>query len=205
MSLDTGSFEPDLAMWEPWRPHELAVRLEGVEASWYVLAGWALDLFQGRQTRTHEDIEIGVSEHEFGAIREALSDLELFVVGDGRAWPITESTLAAHRQTWAREPETGLWRLDVIRERWDGRMWVFARDPRIRVPGDALVLRTGDGIPFIRPEIALLFKAKTPRPKDESDFKAVLPLLAQESRAWLAGSLALVHPGHRWLTELGSS
>lgn len=202
MSTDTGSFEPALRLWEPWTPAELASQLAGVEATWYVLAGWALDLFQGRQTRAHEDIEVGVPAREFGAIREALSELELFVVGDGRAWPLSKDALAAHRQTWAREAETGLWRVDVIRERWDEDVWVFARDARIRVDRDNLISRTGEGIPFIRPEIALLFKAKAPRPKDDTDFTAVRPLLDEESRAWLADALALVHPGHRWLRQL---
>jgi hypothetical protein len=169
-----------------------------------VLAGWALDLFQDRQTREHEDLEIGVPADEFGAIREALAGLELFVIGDGRAWPLSEAALSGHRQTWAREPETRRWRVDIIRERWDGDVWVFARDPRIRVPGGELVSRTSDAIPYIRPEVALLFKANASRPKDEADFAAVLPLLDDERRRWLAGALELVQPGHRWLAALGS-
>jgi hypothetical protein len=204
VSANTGSFEPDVGLWEPWTPAELAEQLEHVEATWYVLGGWALDLFQGRVSRPHEDLEIGVPDNEFGALRDALGGLELFAVGEGRAWPPTESALAAHRQTWAREPASGLWRVDVIRERWDGDVWVFARDTRIRVVRDELILRTGDGIPYIRPDVALLFKAKAPRPKDEIDFAAVLPLLGDTSREWLADGLALVHPGHAWLVALGS-
>jgi hypothetical protein len=197
-----GSFEPDLELWDPWTPAEVEARLEGVEATWYVLAGWALDLFHGRQTREHEDLEIGVPADEFGAIREALAGLELFVVGDGRAWPLSPAALAAHRQTWAREPQSGLWRVDVIREQWDGDVWVCRRDPRIRIPGSELVARTSDGIPYVRPEVALLFKARQARPKDEKDFAAVLPLLDGERRAWLADALALVDPEHRWLDAL---
>ena len=202
MNEDVGSFEPDLERWDAWSPAEVAERLEGVDATWYVLAGWALDLFQGRQTREHEDLEIGIPEGDFGAIREALVELELFVVGGRRAWPPNASALAAHRQTWAREPESGRWRVDVIRERWDGNMWVCGLDPRIRVPGNNLISRTSDGIPYIQPEIALLFKARAPRPKDEADFAAVVQLLDDATRAWLADALGLVHPDHRWLQAL---
>lgn len=204
MSGDAGSFEPDLGMWDAWTPTQLSPKLEHADATWYVLAGWALDLFQGRQTREHEDLEIGVPAHEFGAVRGALAELELFVVGDGRAWPLGEAVLSAHRQTWAREPESGLWRVDVIREPWDGDVWVCRLDTRIRVPGDDLVARTREGIPYIRPEIALLFKAKAVRAKDEADFTAVLPLLGDEQRRWLVDALVLVHPGHRWLPALVS-
>jgi len=197
-----GSFEPDLAHWDPWTPAEVTARLEGVGATWYVLGGWALDLFQGRQTREHEDLEIGVDADEFGAIQEALVDLELFVVGDGRAWPLTQAALTAHRQTWAREPGSGLWRVDVIREQWDGGFWIYRHDPRIRIPASELVARTSDRTPYVRPEIALLFKSRQARPKDERDFAAVVPLLDVDRRAWLAETLGLVDPGHPWRNAL---
>ena len=60
------------------------------------------------------------------------------------------------------------------------------------------------GIPYIRPEIALLFMAKGVRAKDEADFTAALPLLGDEQRRWLVDALVLVHPGHRWLPALVS-
>ena len=167
-----------------------------------MLAGHALDLFLGRQTRHHDDLEIGVAHHDFRAIERALHELELFVVGDGTAHAVTESALALHRQTWGRDRGTGLWRVDVIRERWDGDVWVFRRDPRIHVEAAELVLRTPDGIPYVRPEVALLFKAKSIRPKDEADFEAVLPDLDEKQRAWLADALGIVHPGHSWLERL---
>ncbi|MFD9689695.1 hypothetical protein ACFWXO_28500, partial [Kitasatospora sp. NPDC059088] len=36
---------------DAWRPEQAAERLGGFGASWCVAAGWALDLFLGRQTR----------------------------------------------------------------------------------------------------------------------------------------------------------
>jgi hypothetical protein len=169
---------------------------------WYVAAGWSLDLFRGEQTREHEDLEIGIPSDAFPAIREALSGLELWVVGDGLAHPVTPETLAAHHQTWAREAATGIWRLDVMREPWEGDMWICRRDSRIRLARGRLIERTGDGIPYAAPEIALLFKAKAARPKDEEDFASVLPLLDRSGRRWLADALGLVHPGHPWLEAL---
>jgi hypothetical protein len=198
----TEDFEPDLDLWDAWTPDQLAQRLRVVRSRWYVLAGWALDLFHGRQTRAHADLEMGVPRDAFAEIQDALHDCELFVVGDGRAWPISERTLAEHRQTWARERSTGVWRVDVIRETWDGDTWVCHRDERIRVPGSALILRTPDGIPFIRPDVALLFKAKHRRAKDEADFEGVLPVLGAARKAWLSEALERVHPGHPWLEHL---
>jgi Aminoglycoside-2''-adenylyltransferase len=199
-----GAFEPDLALWEPWSPAEAASVLEGVDARWYVAAGWALDLFLGDETRDHDDLEIGVSAHEYDAIAERLSShgLELFVVGGGLAWPPTETARAAHHQTWARDRDTGSWRVDVMREPSDDGSWVFRRDPGIRLPAASVVARTSAGIPYAQPEIVLLFKAKGARPKDESDFVRVLPHLDERRRRWLRDALALVHPGHAWIEVL---
>ena len=173
--------------------------------TWYVLAGWALDLFHGRQTRDHDDLEIGVAYHEFGAIRDALDEFELFVVGDGLAWPVTESNLARHRQTWVREPDTGLWRVDLIPERWEGNVWTYRRDARIRLRREQLIAKTSDGIPYAEPEVVLLFKAGSPRPKDDQDFARALPFLDRRRRSWLSDALQLVHPRHPWLAGLADA
>ena len=180
-----------------------ADRLRSVESPWYVLAGWALDLFLGRQTRTHDDVEIGVPADRFPEIRHALRDLELVVVGDGRAWPLSDEALRVHRQTWVRESR-GPWRLDVIRERWEGEDWIYRRDARIRMPGSELIALSDEGIPYVQPEVALLFKAKATRPKDEHDFdSAVLPALDRRRRDMASRTPStLVHPGHRWLDAL---
>jgi hypothetical protein len=78
--------------------------------------------------------------------------------------------------------------------------------PEIRVtrPFGELIRRTPGGVPYLAPEIALLFKAKHARPKDVHDFTGVLPLLDPAARAWLSSALERVHPGHAWLAALGA-
>jgi hypothetical protein len=195
-------FRPDVAKWDTWHPAEVARRLAEVDVWWYVAAGWALDLFHGRQRRPHDDIEIAVPERAFGAIREAFAEFELFAIGAGYAHPLDDRSLAQHHQTWVREPATGTWRVDVMREPWDGDTWVCRRDARIRLPAARVIAHTADGIPYARPEIVLLFKAKATREKDQADFDGVLPLLEPDQRGWLAHALELIHPGHRWLSAL---
>lgn len=199
--MDVRPLGLDLEHWEPWTPAEVAALLRGVRARWYVLAGWALDLHLGRQTRDHADLEIGVPPEEFPELVTAFDGCELVVVGDGEAWPVTMDTLRTYRQTWVRE-HGGPWRLDVIRERWDGDDWLYRRDERIRRPAASAIAETSDGIPFLQPEIVLLFKARTARPKDEADLAAVLPHLDANRRSWLADALRLTHPGHPWIELL---
>ena len=66
-----GAFEPDLSLWDAWRPEEVAARLAGVQAPWCVAAGWAIDLFLGEERREHEDLEIAVPRERFAEIAES--------------------------------------------------------------------------------------------------------------------------------------
>jgi len=200
---------PDPDAWAAWRPEEARRLLDGVTAPWYVAAGWAIDLFVGGERREHEDLEIAAPNARFAEVAAALGDYEIFVIGtpeNGQATPyaeVGEEALAETHQTWVREPATGLWRLDVFREPSDGDTWICRRDERIRMPYDRVIEHTAEGIPFGRPEIVLLFKARHARPKDDDDLAAALPHLDSERRAWLREALVLVHPGHRWLDALG--
>ncbi|QCX73820.1 hypothetical protein C9F11_00585 [Streptomyces sp. YIM 121038] len=186
-----------------WTPGEVAQRLAGVAALWCVAAGWALDLFRGTQTREHGDIEIAVPAAEFPEIRSRFPGYVFDAVGSGRIWEnATPGVLAATHQTWLREPATGGYLLDVFREPHDGRTWICRRDETIRLPYSEIVRLTPDGIPYLAPELVLLFKAKHVRPKDEEDFNAALPHMTSAQRSALAGLLIRVHPGHRWLGNL---
>lgn len=209
----TSAFEPDLTEWEAWHPEEVARRLVGVHAPWCVVGGWAIDLFPGGQRRDHGDIEIAVPHARFAEVADALTGCELFVPvagpdGNGLVWPLAEVShlLQEHHQTWVREPDAGRWRwrVDIFREPWDGDMWVFRRDERIRRPYREVVTHTEGGIPYLCPEVNLLFKAKwSDLEKNQHDFAAVLPLLEPARRRWLCESLTIVHPDHAWLAELG--
>ena len=106
------------------------------------------------------------------------------------------------QQTWVREPDTGVYRLDIFREPQDGDTWICRRDETIRFPYEQIIEMSRGSVPYLVPEIVLLFKAKHDRPKDNADFAGVLPLLSPARRAWLAGALARVHPDHRWLDAL---
>lgn len=202
----SAGFAPDVSKWDAWTPWEVAQRLEGVQAPWYVAAGWAIDLFLGgKQRREHEDLEIAVPADRFDEVADALEGMEIFVIESGLAWPLEShrDKLEETHQTWVREPETGLWRLDVFREPSDGDTWICRRDERIRLPYSEVIQWTDDGIPYGRPEIVLLFKAShADLAKNERDFADTVPHLDSNRRRWLADALERVDPGHRGLPQL---
>ena len=190
--------------WDAWRPDELYRRLGDLDVPWAVAAGWAIDLHLGGEPRLHEDLEIAIARNSFPAVRTALADLEWFGAGgldgvEGRTWPIDEAPAALY-QTWGWDPIAECWRLDAFREPWEGDMWVCRRDPVIRRPVAEAIEHTPTGIPYLAPEIVLLFKAKhAARDRDRADLARTLPLLEPERRRWLADGLRVVHPGHEWI------
>jgi hypothetical protein len=127
------------------------------------------------------------------AVYESNDDIKLLV-----AWTRCAKRFAQNAGlTLPLEP----WEYDILLTRSDRVTWVFKRDPRIRRPlGE--VLWTRDDVPYLRPEVQLLLKARALRPKDQADFEAASPLLDPSSRAWLRESLQLVSPGHRWIPAL---
>ncbi|MFD4597217.1 nucleotidyltransferase domain-containing protein [Streptomyces sp. NPDC058464] len=199
--LDAGELA---ARWaDPWRPEQVAARLGGVGVPWCVAAGWALDFFRGGQSRLHGDLEIAVPVAGLAEVRDRFPEYVFDAVGSGRVWAAAgEEALAATHQTWVRDPASGQFLFDVFREPHEGGTWICRRDESLRLPYDAIIDRTVDGIPYLVPELVLLFKAKDPRPKDQADFDGVLPLLSQARREALGGWLRRAHPGHPWLTRL---
>jgi hypothetical protein len=195
------------AHWRPWAPAEVARLLAGVTAPWYVAGGWALDLFRGAQTRPHGDLEIGVPESEFGQVSRALAGYTFEVAGDGRLWNVDGPAFGRFHQVWVSEAAADLplgraFRLDVMREPAAGGQWACRRDTGIVLPYDQVIQHDSAGIPYLAPELALLFKAKHRRPKDDADFAAALPLLGPKARARLRATLTQVHPGHSWIGAL---
>jgi hypothetical protein len=171
---------------------------------WAVAGGWAIDLHLQAETRPHHDIEIAVSREHLEIVAACLGELDWFGVGDGRAWALEDAPRELH-QTWGRDRSSHRWRLDVFREPWDGEDWVFRRDPRIRRPLAEAIMFSQDAIPYLAPEIVLLFKAKSPKEKDEADLALTLPTFTLERIEWLRNALEIVHTKHKWMARLDTA
>lgn len=187
--------------------------MQGFDSPWYVSGGWAIDLFIGTETREHEDLEIGVARRDPLALQRYLRGWTLLKAAPNQATATGEpfEVVPWEQQEWLEppihqiivtrtSPEHLEWQV-FLNEVRDG-VWRFRRNLAIERPELKLVIGSHAGIPVIAPEIQLLYKAKEHRPKDHSDFVAVLPRLDTYQRDWLAEKLALQHPGHPWLREL---
>ena len=127
----------------------------------------------------------------FPVIRAALADLEFHVAGVGRLWPLDRRAFDATHQTCGHDPATGSYRLDVFREpRRDGT-WRCRRDCSIQRRYSTLILRSAEGIPYLAPEIVLLFKARHCQFKDHDDLATAALLLTAPQRTWLTTDVRL--------------
>jgi hypothetical protein len=176
--------------------------MRGYARPWWIGGGWALDLFLGRETRTHADLDVVVfradQEHAFAFFGGW--DLRVAYEGAFTPWRGERLELPVHT-VWARSSPDGPWELELFLMESDGSRWQFRRDPSITLELARVGLER-DGVPYLAPEIALLYKAKEPRPHDEADFAAVVGELPVERREWLASALRSQDASHPWLPRL---
>jgi hypothetical protein len=203
------AFDEALTPWRAWSPRRAADVLTAAvpAARWAVAGGWAIDLHVGHPTRDHDDLEISVLAADVPAVLAAFAEpgWQWAVPSDGRLHRHDPASTAATHQNWLWSPVKQAFVLDVFRESHDGDTWICRRDPAIRRPWREVVRTSADGVPYLSPEVVLLFKAKYRREKDEADLRSVLPVLDDDRRAWLAVALDRVHPDHPWRISVGPS
>lgn len=183
--------EPTIGHWSPLKPPAVATLLANINMPWWIAGGWALDLFLGCQTRPHGDLDVGVLRRDVTAVMANLLGWEFFEARSQvlRRLERGESPRPEVNSLWCRPANSTSWSLELMLDEADGDTWVFRRQPTVRRPLTEVIRRTPDGIPYLSPEIQLLYKAKLPREKDQEDFARVVPQLTPEERIWLRDAL----------------
>jgi len=175
-----------------------------VDAHWYIVGGWALDLWLGTQRREHEDLEFATTPKYAPIIASYLKELTFFEAYKGRLHEcnLERDVYKDTWQFWGADLQNARWRVDMMMERGTPATWSYKRNPDLKQPRDQAIQTTADGIRYLAPANVLLFKAKHSRVKDEDDFEAALPKLTITDRLQLQNWLALYHPKHPWLKRL---
>jgi hypothetical protein len=177
--------------------------LTAVKSPWWIAGGWALDLFVGRQTRPHEDLDIGILRRDAPQVVASMAGWEFFAAKDRCLQRLEHDAPGLEvNSLWGRPRGERVWGLELMLDEAEGDTWVFRRERSIRRPLDAATARTTDGLRHLAPEIQLLYKAKHARPKDDADFRCVAPRLDSSARTWLRDALARVDERHEWITAL---
>jgi hypothetical protein len=192
--------------WEPLSVEEVAELFAGLTIVWWIAGGRAIDLFVGRETRSHGDTDVLVRRDDQLEVQSYLSgwDLHKTQQPDLKPWPRGEFQTSPVNDIWCRRTKDSPWQLQLmLLDTW-GDQWVFKRDPRIRGSIDSLGRSTATGLLYVAPEIQLLHKARAETLEiDEADFQVAVPLMGHRARAWLLECLQKRFPdGHAWIDQL---
>lgn len=166
---------------------------------WFVGGGWAIDLFVGRETRPHGDIDICVFRDDQHILQSHFAGWDLSYIENSAAkpWPADMHISLPQHEVWAKRDEEAL---EFLLSEHDGGNWVSRRDNRIRLPLlQAVRVNRATGIRFLAPQAMLLFKSKAARDKDTADFNACWPMMSAVQQAWLRTHLGDEHP---WMARL---
>lgn len=185
-------------------PAKIAALMRGFQPPWFVAGGWAIDLFLGKQTRPHADIEIAVFRKDQLELQNYFKNQNLKKVVNGglQAWKSEEILELPVHEIHCFDGKSDSPFLEVLLNETSGDDWIFRRDERITKSVSEIFSVANSEIKFLRPEIVLLYKSKNPRAKDERDFQAVVSHLEIESKKWLADALKICFKEHRWLESL---
>jgi len=192
------------SVWRSVTPAEVLDWLAPLSVPWWIAGGWALDLFLGEVTRPHGDLDVGIFCCDALSVCAKLSDWEFFEAQAGsltRLEPGAAPRRAVH-SLWSRRRGERLWTFELMLDEGGANAWIFRRNNHIGRPLEIAIRRSPEGIPYLAPEIQLLYKSKEIRPNDQLDFERVVDRLHKDARAWLRTSIARMYPSHAWLAEL---
>jgi GrpB-like predicted nucleotidyltransferase (UPF0157 family) len=188
-------------------PVELAAsEFKDAPFEWYVSGGWALDLFLEKVHRVHHDVDVIVPRRSQLDLQKHLTE---------RDWKLMTS-YERHLEPWPPHMRLELPRhqihahregqfIDILLTDMDD-VWRYRREPSILRDRGRVSLTSNRGIPYLAPELVLLFKSKNTsdheRPKDQPDFERACSKLEPERRAWLYWALMATSPDHPWIRQL---
>ena len=192
-------------VWAPLDPAGLAALMAGFDRLWWVVGGWSLEAFTGVH-REHEDIDLSFLTRDVPAFRAHLgTDWTPWSNDGGTLRPLSDrwpETPHPDSQIWVRRDAVSPWVLDApITPDADG-LWTNKRWAAHVCPVEEATWVADDGIRYLRPEIALHFKARQRREKDVRDLDAAWPLLSEERRRWLLTAIEETEGSdHPWLAR----
>lgn len=179
--------------------------LGGLRCEWYVCGGWAIDLFLGRVTRGHKDVDICVARRDQAETRDYFLrrgwSLEKAFEGGLSPWREGEALAPAVHTVWCRSEAHDPAFVELLFDEIDDERFSFRREPAVTMPRGRMSFKSSTGLPVLAPEIVLLYKASRAE-EHAADFRGAAVSLDDEGRAWLRAALGKVYARHPWLEEL---
>jgi len=192
--------------WKKIKPKVLEGVLQEAQFEWWFAGGWALDLWLGRETRAHGDLDFTIFRSHFSALYFLLkNDFEFYIATKGSLNKI-KSVSDLERSdwnVWIKEKGAHEWSFQCLISDEIDQQWTYRRNQKIKRDKKLFGLMAKSSERIIAPEIQLLFKSKLQNNKDQVDFDNVVPLLSVSQKQWLRNSLKATYDyDHPWLNTL---
>ena len=191
--------------WQPLSLDEVNNLLESITIPWWLAGGNALDLFIGKQTREHLDLDILILRKDQFIMKEYLTEWLFYKTNQPGLLPWNNSEFLdiGINSVWCKRNEKSPWNMEIIFMDSDDQEWFYRRNPKIRGPLENIGL-IKNNISIISPEIQLLFKSKYhSKAKNSFDFQNTLSYLSSEQKEWLKKSLEIEYKKeHPWIEQL---
>ncbi len=185
--------------------HKVGALLRDLRCAWFVCGGWAIDLFLGRVTRGHKDVDIAVARDDQFEARDYLRRrgwrLDKAVEGRLIPWAEGERLALPVHAVWCRNDHHDPDFFELLLNEIDGVRFSFRRDPSVTLARERMFFETASGLPVLAPEIVLLYQSSRPA-EHAADFRNAVESLSKESRAWLKCALDKLSPRHPWAERL---
>jgi hypothetical protein len=200
----------DKEVWNALSVSEIQDIFNKLPMRWWIAGGWALDLYLDRTTREHGDIDTVILRSEHLILQKYLyGDWELFKAFKGQLipWRLDEELNSQFDNIWVKKKGETTWAFQVMILDTADEHWIYKRNGKIKRKLTDIGLESSSGVPYLRPEIQLLYKGGSSviRKKDVIDLMNVLPKLSDTNRNWLKDSLTIQYPnGHQWIDFLYS-
>jgi Aminoglycoside-2''-adenylyltransferase len=196
--------------WQPLSVDDVQEIFSPIPIQWWIAGGWALDLYVDRITREHDDIDVVILRSQHLLLQRYLaSGWEGYKAFKGKLtpWNKNEKLETHFDNLWFKKKGESCWAFQVMIIDCENDYWIYKRNGTIRRKLTDIDLKTSEEVPYLKPEIQLLYKGGSSviRDKDILDLENVLPTLDDESREWLIESLTIQYPnGHPWIKRINA-
>ncbi len=123
---------PDESNLTPYSPKEIRDLFSSAPFQWWIAGGWAIDLFLGKLTRPHFDLDIAVARRDQTLARQYLTTWDFhYPLRDQNEniflhlWKTDMVLDFDIPGTWAREKPDAPWRFEFLLQEIDDLKWTF--------------------------------------------------------------------------------
>lgn len=207
-----------------------AEELGDLNIKWCFSGGWAIDLFLGNKSRPHKDLDIMIFKNDIKAAVSYLSERDWRIEAPTRQgflpvnaenfdtfeydnlWCMNEKYPMDYLKVdeqgscnfyhYERDIQEQVDYIEILLNTFEEGCFVYAKNPAIRLDIDKAISKF-EGLPYLAPEIVLLYKSKYLSEDNISDFEMVTEKMNAEQREWLKVALSTEYGAdHPWVEAL---